>query len=463
MISVCIFVCKIHFMKIKYKTKFYLEKRKDKNTGEAKIKNNPIRMSFCFSNKRLEFNTGYRVDASKWDSVQQEVVTNSKNDDGVAASVINSHLTKLKDKIESLYTERFYTKGDVSINGLREELKKQLDENAPNEDKEVQVVDTKTVWERFDEYIDKKSTDKSAGFIKQLKSAKNHLTDYNGNNNITFEDFNVDFFEAFKRYFLKEIGNSKNTFYCVIKRIKFFLNYAVSVKWTTNTDFRDFKADREEYGKPIFLTWDEILKLKNHVFENITLDQVRDCFVFQSMVGCRYEDLRIFSKKNIIEFTGRKKESKKHIILKYIDQKTNQDIDVPLNEIALSIINKYNQLPMDNLLPVISNQNYNFHLKEIGKAAGLNRNIELFAKNKRLKKITEEYKGKHIPIYLLMTTHMARRNFIGNMLNEFLVPGEIIQPMTGHKKGSSAFKRYYEPDISSKIKAIELMNKTKTK
>ena len=58
-------------MKTKCSVNFYIEKRKDKN-GVPIIKNVPIHMFFSFDSKRLIYYTGYRVDKSKWNAVEQD-------------------------------------------------------------------------------------------------------------------------------------------------------------------------------------------------------------------------------------------------------------------------------------------------------------------------------------------------------------------------------------------------------
>lgn len=433
---------------IKYKTNFYLEKRKDKNTGEIDVKNLPIRMSFVFSKQRLEFYTGYRIDLKDWDPEAQTVLPNRSNSDGITASFINQRLTLIRSTISNIYTVAFAKKEEITVDGLRIELKKALSGKS-----EVQQQ-KKSIWEYYDQYIDIKKVDKSPGYIKQLKSTKKHLQIHAKSRNIKFEDFDVVFFEGFKEYYLVEEKNSYNSFAGATKRIKLFLNFAVSAKWTNSIEFRSFKAN-EDYAKPIFLTWDELMQVKNADMKSICLDQVRDCFIFQSMVGCRYEDLSTFTKQSVSEIKDKGKNKKKtitHYILTYIDHKTHTDIEVPLNNIAISIYDKYKNLPMDKLLPVISNQKYNDYLKDVGKLADLSRQVDSFDKSGN---------KMHKPIFEYMTSHMARRNFIGNMLNQFLIPSEIITSMTGHVKGSRAFQRYYEANRDAKISAISLMNKSK--
>lgn len=57
-------------MIIKRNTSFFLEKRK--KNGELITENVPIIMRVTFSGMRVDFTTGYRIDADKWDKDGQK-------------------------------------------------------------------------------------------------------------------------------------------------------------------------------------------------------------------------------------------------------------------------------------------------------------------------------------------------------------------------------------------------------
>ena len=52
--------------------KFYLEKRKDKETGELLTENVTILLFYSFGGQRLQYYTGHRIDAAKWDAANQK-------------------------------------------------------------------------------------------------------------------------------------------------------------------------------------------------------------------------------------------------------------------------------------------------------------------------------------------------------------------------------------------------------
>ena len=56
-------------MNLKRNITFQLESRK--KDGVLVTENVPIRMRIVFDGKRIEFTTGYRIDAAKWDASKQ--------------------------------------------------------------------------------------------------------------------------------------------------------------------------------------------------------------------------------------------------------------------------------------------------------------------------------------------------------------------------------------------------------
>jgi integrase len=282
-----------------------------------------------------------------------------------------------------------------------------------------------------------KKTEYSPGFIKQINSSRNVFRRFIGEEKFDFASIDIPLLEKFRTYYLEELDNSKNSFAGHIKRLKFFLNYALKIGWSQNEKFREFKAP-EKYGQPVCLSWEELLQLYKKDFNNKKLNQVRDIFVFQSMIGCRYSDLKMLTREN-----------KKNNILKYVSQKTGCTIEIPLSKFALEILQRNSTFKSGPLLPVLTNQAYNRVIRTIGKKTLLNRMVEYFDK---------EGVKTTIPIYQLLCSHTARKNFISNAINKFNIRTEVIKSMTGHSPNSMSFACYYDIDMKTKKKAINLMN-----
>jgi len=118
-------------MRPKCSVKFYLESRKD-SEGNLITENVPIYLSATFEGKRLLYYTGYRVDASKWDSSLQKVKRNRFNKSGDSATEINGYLVELQAKTLEIYRERKTLRQPVSTSYLRDELKKRMGEDSSN-------------------------------------------------------------------------------------------------------------------------------------------------------------------------------------------------------------------------------------------------------------------------------------------------------------------------------------------
>ena len=82
------------------------------------------------------------------------------------------------------------------------------------------------------------------------------------------------------------------------------------------------------------------------------------------------------------------------------------------------------------------------------KLAGIDRVITVLNPTTR----TEEQK----PIWKVASSHMARRNFIGNLYNKTQDPN-AIGSMTGHVEGSKAFARYRSIDDTVKKNLVDML------
>jgi hypothetical protein len=77
-------------MNIKRNIIFALESRK--KNGVVIKENVPVRMRVIYDGKRVDFCTGYRIDASKWDTGKQRVKNGCTNKLKQSASEINADL-----------------------------------------------------------------------------------------------------------------------------------------------------------------------------------------------------------------------------------------------------------------------------------------------------------------------------------------------------------------------------------
>ena len=220
-----------------------------------------------------------------------------------------------------------------------------------------------------------------------------------------------------------------------------FYKWAATNGITANDPFLKYHIKAPVYGTPIYITKEERNALLNHPMSTPSLSAIRDIFVFQCCVGCRVGDLLKFTYDNIIDGA-----------LEYIAGKTADDrpktVCVPLNSIASAIIEKYRDDNRKALLPFVSEQKYNDYIKLCFKEAGITRLVTV------LDPRTGRNKQTRICDYV--TTHMARKTFIGNLYKQVQDPN-LIGSLSGHKEGSKAFVRYRDIDKDLKRKTVKLL------
>lgn len=235
----------------------------------------------------------------------------------------------------------------------------------------------------------------------------------------------------------------KNTLIDCFCRIRTFFLWCYDKKRTQNRPFDQFRIDECTYGTPIYITLEERDKLLDKdLSEYKQVEIQRDIFVFQSLIGCRIGDLFRMTKRNIIDDA-----------IEYIPRKTKDGnpvtVRVPLNDKAKAILEKYKDYTGDKILPFISEQKYNDAIKKAFELAEINRIVTI------LDPLTNEEVKK--PLHEVVSSHMARRTFIGNIYKKIKDPN-LIGALSGHKEGSKAFNRYREIDEDMKKELVNLLS-----
>lgn len=211
---------------------------------------------------------------------------------------------------------------------------------------------------------------------------------------------------------------------------------------TRNDPFVGYEMPKPLYGTPYYLNLEE----RDSVYacdlsDRPDLEEYRDMFIFQCMVGCRHSDLVTFTPKNIIDG-----------VLEYIPIKTIKHIAktvrVPLTDKALAIAEKHSRGENDVLFPMHFNFKFNDAIREILKRSQCNRIVTI------LNPLTRQEEKK--PLYEVGSSHMARRTFIGNLYKQVKDPN-LVASMSGHASGSVAFARYRTIDDDIKKDLVELI------
>lgn len=421
-------------MNIKRNIIFTLESRK--KDGVLITENVPIRMRVNFTSKRIEFTTGYRIDAAKWDADKQRVKNGCSNKLKQSASEINASLLEYYTEIQSIF-KRFEVEDVMptpeQIKEAFNALRKPVSEE-PKPKKEALPCDFFQVFDDFVEDCGRQNNWTDSTFEK-FAAVKNHLTNFR--EGLTFEFFDERGLNDYVGY-LRDVKEMRNT--TIGKQLSFlkwFLRWAFKKGVHQNNAYDSYKPKlKSTQKKIIFLTWDELNRLREFKIPSNkqALERVRDVFLFQCFTGLRYSDV----------FNLRRSDIKgDHIEVTTV--KTSDSLIIELNNHSKAILDKYKDVPFENdkVLPVITNQKMNDYLKELAELAGIDEPIRqtYYKGNERIDDVT--------PKYALLGTHAGRRTFICNAL-ALGIPPQVVMKWTGHSD-YKAMKPYI--DIADDIKA----------
>ena len=421
-------------MNIKRNIIFTLESRK--KDGVLITENVPIRMRVNFASKRIEFTTGYRIDAAKWDADKQRVKNGCSNKLKQSASEINASLLEYYTEIQSIF-KRFEVEDVIptpeQIKEAFNALHKPVSEE-PKPKKEALPCDFFQVFDDFVEDCGRQNNWTDSTFEK-FAAVKNHLTNFR--EGLTFEFFDERGLNDYISY-LRDVKEMRNT--TIGKQLSFlkwFLRWAFKKGVHQNNAYDSYKPKlKSTQKKIIFLTWDELNRLREFKIPSNkqALERVRDVFLFQCFTGLRYSDV----------FNLRRSDIKgDHIEVTTV--KTSDSLIIELNNHSKAILDKYKDVAFENdkVLPVITNQKMNDYLKELAEMAGIDEPVRqtYYKGNERIDDVT--------PKYALLGTHAGRRTFICNAL-ALGIPPQVVMKWTGHSD-YKAMKPYI--DIADDIKA----------
>ena len=419
-------------MNIKRNIIFTLESRK--KDGVLIVENVPIRMRVNFASKRIEFTTGYRIDAAKWDSDKQRVRNGCTNKLKQSASEINASLLGYYTEVQEIF-KKFEVE---EIMPTPEHIKEAF--NAlykPIEEVKPRKSTPNVFYKVFDDFVRDcgQQNDWTDSTYEKFAAVKNHLMNFR--DGLTFDFFDENGLNDYVTY-LRDIREMRNsTIGKQLSFLKWFLRWAFKKGVHQNNAYDSYKPKlKSTQKKIIFLTWEELNKLREFEIPAAkqALDWVRDVFLFQCFTGLRYSDV----------FNLRKSDIKgDHIEVTTV--KTSDSLIIELNKHSKAILDKYKDVAFedDKVLPVITNQKMNDYLKELAELVGIDEPVRqtYYRGNERIDEVT--------PKYALLGTHAGRRTFICNAL-ALGIPPQVVMKWTGHSD-YKAMKPYI--DIADDIKA----------
>lgn len=365
-------------LKEKMKLRIYLNKDTEKANNDGQF---PV-IAAIRINKKYTRKVIANVYQSSWNEKTRRIITPRPGAKDNNSKEINERLEKLESEFP-----KFILKCQVDQKPITENLVKQFLEN-----KRIYTGKEKPFWDAYQEYLDllnvaektKQNYELYHTKLKEFETETGYFIDYS---TIT-PAFNV----KYKDYILVKKNLSWNTYATAIKKLKFFMVWALNMEYHDEISFRKFSVTEKE-PVVIHLTEDELKKLYSWDFQNKRLNRVRDIFCFGCFTGLAFADI----------FSLRHEHIQNETIIKH-RKKSKKRIETPLCEPALGILRKHSG--KISPLPAISNDKLNEYIRECARISGLSRIIVY-------KKFTG---GKEIeqtaPLHTILSSHHARKTFI---------------------------------------------------
>ena len=418
---------------IKYNILFF----PNKETGKPDAR---LRIRVRWSGNRVDFNVGYRVKLSQWDTQAQRCKAKTTNLQKQSATLINSRIQQYEDIIEKIFTACELQ----GVDPTPAEVRAKFNEDAGRIDKVVEVK-KKTLFDYFDEFTREMGSlnNWTRTTCIKFQNIRNHLEAFKPDADVNY--FSKDGLTNFVAY-QRDVKLLRNT--TILKNLKFvktFLRWATEKGFCTTYDYMGFKPQLKTTEKKIiFLDWGELMSVYNYEFpdQQKHLERVRDVFCFCCFTSLRYSDVANLRRTDVLG---------DYITITTV--KTADTLRIELNKYSRAILAKYagERFPDNLALPVISNQKMNDYLKEVGKACGIDTPITVtyYKGNERIDEV--------FPKWQLLGTHAGRRTFICNALSLGISP-QVVMKWTGHSD-YKAMKPYIDIADAAKVEAMKLFDK----
>jgi len=367
-----------------FKILFYLRKNQVNKDGKASIM---TRLSV--NGEISQFSSKLDVEPELWD-VKLGKIAGSSQKSRQLNNLLDDIRTSLKNHYHEIETHEAYVTAEKVRNAFLGYSTKQrtLLElfKSHNEDakKLVGISKTEGTLAKYDRGYRR---------LGEFMKAKYKITD------IALNEINHKFITDFETYLRTVSECNENTTAKFMQTFRMIIIIAKNNGWIYADPFINYKIRLKRVDRG-YLTDQEIQKIMDKEFDSNRLEQVRDVFIFSCFTGLSYIDVKQLTANNICtSFDG------KRWIMTH-RQKTNTPVNVPLLNIPLTILKKYEgKLHKGQLLPVLSNQKLNSYLKEIADLCGIHKNV---------------------------TFHLSRHTFATTTTLSKGVPIETVSKMLGH-------------------------------
>ena len=353
----------------------------------------PLMLRICKDGKKKYKSIGVSINPIYWDYTKGKLKRNCPNYNSIHL-LITEQLNEYSNQIVDFQV----SKKDFTASSLVEKI-----------DQPVRKVTVKAFIENE---VERLKAENRINYASSHKHLLNSLLSYKKNLEILFSEIGVTWLKSYES-FLRQQGLANNTIGIRLRTLRAVYNRAIEENLVKSEcyPFKKYKvAKLQEETVKRAISKDDIKRIMQYRSPNPYLRFPIDLFLFSYfMGGINFVDIAYLTEDNIIDNQ-----------LVYVRKKTKKRIKLPLQPIAIELINKYKKADNLFLFPILND----FHKSEQQK---INRVRKVIKKvNKRLKEIGEEL---NLPIDL--TTYVARHSF-ATSLKRSGVNTSLICEALGH-------------------------------
>jgi integrase len=352
---------------------------------------NSVYVIYSHGNKKFKLYTGAKVDDKYW---------------------INNALKKncpdyalMKSQIDSVQNQVLNASISIRQRGIDPMPELVRNECKLRAASVLETSESQTTWAKYRTFLDqlvcRESTQRR---IRITYNVMTYFCAWSGYN-FTASTFNKMILNQFIQYLLKEQKLADATVLKHVKTLKTFLKNAYP-----DMDWSWIRYSMLTVEPEVLALTEEELQKLIHAELFGYMCKTRDLFVFMATTGLRHCDSQLFDPSW----------ETPEQVLEFIQRKTGGKAYPPLYGIAKIILVKYGGIP-----PVITNQKFNEHLKELFKELNMDRSIAV--QSVRAKQVSRVVR----PLYEVISSHAARRTFITICLQKGM-PLQDVMKMSGH-------------------------------
>lgn len=349
-----------------------------------------------FKGKDFIISSRQTIDKNQWNN--QKKLAKSMS---IESQRFNTKLQKLEDQVSQLFDEYIKTNKTPDIKVFKQYIEYKLFGKGEG------INNTLDASKLLLRYLEQHGHKLGLPRKKRFLFVQQRVDEFNQMRfktiKVELKHINREWYNGFQNFLMNRFKYQTDTLTGYLKVLRSAVRDAYLDNYIERYPFEGCKLQKGEENMR-YLTKYDLNKLINFRTNDARMQLVADCFVFATQTGLAFTDLKAVTKQMIFQEGNIPMIKKKR-------QKTDVECKIPLNPIALQIIQKYKThqaiIGTDVLLPVIHLNDYNVLLKMI---------------------------AIHCKINTKLSSHVARHTFATTVwMNHGDSSMETLQVILGHK------------------------------